>query len=54
VIREFGTWYAAVRAAGLQPRPRGRNRRWARRRCATNGRWCACGAGQCFAGARER
>src|SRR5581483_4557523 len=33
VIRTFGTWNAAVRAAGLQPRPRGRNRNWYRNRC---------------------
>jgi hypothetical protein len=54
VIREFGTWNAALEAAGLQPRPRGRNRRWARQRCARNGRWCACDEGACVEGARVR
>jgi hypothetical protein len=43
VIREFGTWNAAVAAAGLNPRPRGQNRRWSRSRCPVNGRWCCCG-----------
>jgi hypothetical protein len=42
VLRVFGTWNAAIRAAGLEPRPRGRNRRWSRQRCPRSGRWCAC------------
>ena len=42
VIREFGTWNNAISAAGLRPRPRGRNRRWSRRRCPATGRWCSC------------
>jgi hypothetical protein len=42
VLREFGTWNAAIRAAGLRARPRGTNRNWHRRRCANDGRWCNC------------
>jgi hypothetical protein len=44
VLREFGTWNAAIRAAGFRPRKRGENRNWWRRRCPTKGRWCACPA----------
>jgi hypothetical protein len=40
VIREFGTWNAAIEAAGLRARRRGENRRWARQRSAVTGRWC--------------
>jgi hypothetical protein len=45
VLRVYGTWNTAIRAAGLEPRPRGRNRRWIRQRCPSSGRWCACEAG---------
>jgi hypothetical protein len=44
VLRTFGTWNVAIRAAGLKPRPRGRNRRWSRQRCPNSGRWCGCAA----------
>src|SRR5579872_3700700 len=47
VIRAFGTWNAAIRAAGLRPRPRGTNRNWLRSRCPANGRWCACSEPSC-------
>jgi hypothetical protein len=49
VLRVFGTWNAAISAAGLAPRPRGRNRRWSRTRCPKSGRWCRCTATGCGA-----
>ena len=42
VIRTFGTWNAAIRAAGLRPRAQGTNKNWQRMRCPVRGRWCAC------------
>jgi hypothetical protein len=40
VQRVFGSWNAAIQAAGFRPRPRGRTRDlWQRRRCAETGRW---------------
>jgi hypothetical protein len=40
VQRVFGSWSAAIRAAGFRPRRRGQPRQpWSRNRCATTGRW---------------
>jgi hypothetical protein len=40
VQRVFGSWNAAIQAAGFRPRQRGRTRDpWQRRRCAETGRW---------------
>jgi hypothetical protein len=40
VQRTFGSWNAAMRAAGFRARPRGRPRNpWHRNRCSQTGRW---------------
>ena len=40
VLRVFGSWNAAIRAAGFRPRRQGRARDpWQRRRCPETGRW---------------
>jgi hypothetical protein len=40
VQRVFGSWNAAIQAAGFRLRLRGRTRDpWQRRRCAETGRW---------------
>lgn len=40
VQRVFGSWNAAMRAAGFRPRPPGTPRdRWERARCPESGRW---------------
>jgi hypothetical protein len=40
VLRAFGSWNAAMQAAGFRPRGRGVTREpWSRRRCPQSGRW---------------
>ena len=40
VLRVFGSWNAAIRAAGFRPRSRGQSKeRWYRHRCPDTGRW---------------
>jgi len=40
VLRVFGSWNAAIRAAGFRPRSRGQSKgQWYRRRCPDTGRW---------------
>jgi hypothetical protein len=40
VQRVFGSWSAAMRAAGFKPRRRGEPKdTWTRRRCPETGRW---------------
>ncbi len=42
VLRRFGSWNAAIRAAGFRPRAQGQPRsRAARPRCPRTGRWVA-------------
>jgi hypothetical protein len=42
VQRRFGSWSAAMRAAGFRPRSQGEYARpWSRRRCPDTGRWIA-------------
>jgi hypothetical protein len=40
VLRVFGSWNGAIRAAGFRPRSRGESKgQWYRRRCPDTGRW---------------